>query len=86
MFSASDSILARVPPCAMHRLSAVSQSVLSVKSCHEEFESRIINILNSHPETFGSRHSPASWAGVGGAWDALKRIGFRARYWRTFEQ
>ena len=34
MFSASDSILARVPPCAMQRLRAVSQSVLSVKSCH----------------------------------------------------
>lgn len=34
MFSASDSIFASVPPCAMHRLRAVSQSVLSVKSCH----------------------------------------------------
>lgn len=52
MFSASDSILARVPPCAMHRLSAVSQSVLSVKSCDEEFKNRNINVLNSHPETF----------------------------------
>ena len=44
-----------------------------------------MQIWISYPETFCSGHGPASWAGVGGAWDALKRIGFCARYWRTFE-